>query len=493
MGPEKANILIVDDERQHITILNQMLKGVYGIKVALNGRQAVERALSEPKPDLILLDVQMPDLDGFQVLALLQADVRTRSIPVIFLTVMNAEEDETRGLELGAVDYITKPFAPAVVNARIKTHISMQRSFRETMEAQRQAQSLEKKVGAINRGLASEALKKPEAFSTIVTNSPDMRAIFHYMEAVADSGEPVLITGETGVGKELIARGLHQLGARSGKLVSVNLAGLDDTMFSDTLFGHRKGAFTGAFQDRKGFISQAEGGTLFLDEIGDLELASQVKLLRLLQEKCFNQLGSDAPTQMNVSIVVATNRDLSAMMHDDRFRQDLFFRLSAHHIQVPPLRSRREDIPLLIAHFLEEAAQAMGRPPLDPPQELFQLLDLYAFPGNIRELRAMIFDAVAQHRSGSVLSKQGIQKTIEERRHAANASTPLRMDHPGNPISRIEGRLPTLKDAEDFLVAEAMRQAGNNQGIAASLLGISRPTLNRRLNRHLRHLIAPKT
>lgn len=490
MPAEAPRILIVDDERLHINLLNDILKERYAIKVALNGRQAIERATSEPRPDLILLDVRMPDMDGFEVLARLREDPRTDEIPVIFLTALDAEEEETRGLEAGAVDYITKPFSPAVVTARIHTHLSLRRSIREAMEARLQADSLEMRVEALNRGLASEAPRHPEAFAHIVTNSAAMRAQFHYMEAVAVSAEPILISGETGVGKELIVQGLHALGTEGhggdGRLVSVNLAGLDDATFSDTLFGHRKGAFTGAHQERRGLIAEAEGGTLFLDEIGDLAPTSQVKLLRLLQERLYLPLGADRPVAMNTRVIAATNRDLPAMMTEGAFRQDLFFRLAAHHIKVPALRERREDIPLLTAHFLEEAGRAMGRPAPEAPAELLQLLELYDFPGNVRELRALIFDAVARHRTGPVLSMKGIQTTIEERRAAQGPSggeTAL-----PTPV-HIEGRLPTLEEAEGFLIGEAMRLAGNNQGIAASLLGISRSALNRRLNRRLRHLI----
>ncbi|MBF0369866.1 MAG: sigma-54-dependent Fis family transcriptional regulator [Magnetococcales bacterium] len=487
---EKPRILIVDDMVINIKVLSDHLKPHYQVQVATNGPKALEIAAEEPRPDMILLDIMMPQMDGYTVLTRLQADPGTRDIPVIFLTAKDAEEDETRGLAMGAVDYITKPFSPPIVKARIKTHLSLQQSIREMMRAQLKAQSLQKQVGALNSNLVKEALKNPEAFAEIVTISPQMRTIFHYMEAICDSGEPVLVTGETGAGKELIARGLHRLGGRAGKLVSVNLAGLDDETFSDTLFGHTKGAFTGANQDRKGFISQAEGGTLFLDEIGDLLPASQIKLLRLLQEKLYYPLGADTPSRMDVQIIAATHRDLQARMNEGHFRQDLFFRLSAHHIRIPALRDRREDIPPLTFHFLEEAGKAMDRPPLDPPPELLQLLETYHFPGNVRELRAIVFDAVAQHRTGAILSMKSIQKTIEERRSGHHGATrSILSSTPDHSSFQIEGSLPTLEEAENVLVSEAMRQAKNNQGIAASLLGISRSALNRRLNRRLRHLL----
>jgi DNA-binding NtrC family response regulator len=335
---DKQRLLIVDDERIQLNVLNNMLKANYLIKVATNGQQAIDRAINDPQPDLILLDINLPDMNGFQVLERLKLNERSKNIPVIFLTAMNSEEDETKGLEMGAVDYITKPFSPAIVNSRIKTHLNLIRSMREMMEAQLQTQSLQKQVSALNRSLAKESLKNPEAFSEIISNSAAMLTVFHYMEAIADSGEAILITGETGAGKELIAQGVHNLGQRTGKLISVNLAGLDDVAFSDTLFGHTKGAFTGANQAREGFISQADGGTLFLDEIGDLVPASQIKLLRLLQEKTYYPLGSDTPKTMNVTVVAATHRNLQEMMKNDLFRPDLYYRLSSHHIKLPSLR-----------------------------------------------------------------------------------------------------------------------------------------------------------
>ncbi|NIB39930.1 sigma-54-dependent Fis family transcriptional regulator [Pseudomaricurvus alkylphenolicus] len=483
MTGDKTRILIVDDERLHINILNDMLKSEHAIKVALNGRQAVERSLSDPRPDLILLDIQMPDMDGFEVLRQLQSDPRSRDIPVIFLTARDAEEDEARGLELGAVDYITKPLSPAVVRARINTHLSLRRSVRETLEAKRQAQSLRTQVGALTRSLSNEVLKHPQAFADIVTSSPEMHGLFHYMEAVADTGEPVLITGETGVGKELFVRALHRLSQRSGDLVAVNLAGLDDPTFADALFGHKKGAFTGADRDRSGLVKGAEKGTLFLDEIGDLAPSSQIKLLRLLQERSYHALGDDQLQTMDARIMAATHQDLQALMRQDRFRTDLFYRLSGHHIHIPALRQRPEDIAPLVAYFLEQACHTAQWDSLEAPPELISLLKLYDFPGNVRELRGLIVDAVAQHRGGPTLSMKSIRSAIESRK--ATQSPSAHTNEEESISLSFKGRLPTLEEAETSLIDEAMRQAGNNQGIAASLLGISRTALNRRLSRRL--------
>jgi DNA-binding NtrC family response regulator len=263
--------------------------------------------------------------------------------------------------------------------------------------------------------------------------------------------------------------------------VAVNVAGLDDQVFSDTLFGHTRGAFTGADRPRDGLITRAEEGTLFLDEIGDLAAVSQVKLLRLLQEGTYYPLGADHPRQSRARLVVATNRDVVQDVHTGTFRKDLYYRLRAHHIQLPPLRARRDDLALLVTHCLATAAAALHKPVPTPPLALYQLLNTYAFPGNVRELEAMVFDAVARHQGGS-LALQAFKDAME-------AGQPLlageRWSAPAL-LSRSSwdaDLLPTLQEAEDTLIAAALRHADGNQGVAAGLLGVSRQALNKRLRR----------
>jgi len=483
MPVDKARILIIDDDRNSINILNEILKNDYHIKVAMDGKTAIHRAKNSPQPNLILLDIQMPDMDGFEVLKALKEDPVCCEIPVIFLTAMAAEEDELHGLELGAVDYITKPFSVAIVSARVKTQLTLQQSIRDATEARLQANSLLQEVGALSHTLRNEELKQPQAFQHLVTKSRSMYSIFRYMEMAATTLEPILISGETGVGKELIAQAFHNLSASSAEMVSVNLAGLDDMAFSDTLFGHKRGAYTSADKDRKGLIAQAKGGTLFLDEIGDLALASQVKLLRVLQEGVYYPLGSDIAQKMNVRIIAATNKDLVTLMARKQFREDLFYRLAVHHVIVPPLRERLDDLPVLIDHFLTEVAKSVNRNPPNVPKELFQLLQLYHFPGNIRELRAMVYNAMAQHGSGSTLSMQSIKKTIEER--MSQGQQDCNMDSDSGYVLQFMERFPTLEEVEAILTKEALKQSNGNQGIAATLLGISRRALNRRLNSRL--------
>jgi len=266
----------------------------------------------------------------------------------------------------------------------------------------------------------------------------------------------------------------------------VNVAGVEDAMFSDTLFGHRKGAYTGADQPREGLIAKASGGTLFLDEIGDLRESSQVKLLRLLEEHRYYPLGSDVAKESDARIVCATHRDLQKGVANGTFRRDLYYRLSAHHVRIPPLRERPDDIPLLVDHFLLEAAKAEGKRKPTAPPELSVLLSNYPFPGNVRELRMMVTDAVLLHKGG-MLSMDSFRKATGMDGASADPN-----DGAGSPEAQgssrffSSSRLPTLKEAEEYLISTALARARNNQGIAASLLGITRQALNKRLIRGVR-------
>jgi DNA-binding NtrC family response regulator len=317
-------------------------------------------------------------------------------------------------------------------------------------------------------------------FENIITADQEMLAIFQYVTSIAKTSEPVLITGETGVGKELIAKAIHQQSDLKGRLVPVNTAGLDDTMFSDTLFGHRKGAYTGADKSRSGLIERAEGGTLFLDEVGDLTPASQVKLLRLLQEGEYMPLGQDALKHAKIRIITVTNQDLWLLQKTGRFRKDLNFRLRTHHIHVPPLRDRQGDLPLLVDHFLEKAASALGKKKPTPPRELVPLLLTYSFPGNIRELQAMIFDAISRH-TNKVLSLNSFKRHIHEGHKYMPPTEHIVEGEPS--YLRFPKELPTIKEATRILVAEAMKRGGGNQSIAARMLGITQQALSKRLKK----------
>lgn len=421
--------------------------------------------LAQKDLSLIVMDLTMPYLSGLDLLH--EINHSFPQIPVIVLTATDDLKTAVECMKTGAFDYIVKP-------------VDMNR-YLSSIKKALEISALRNEVFSLKQYLLTGQLENEAVFSSIITKSRKLRALFQYIEAIAHSHQPVLITGETGAGKELIARSVHDLSGRKGLFTAVNIAGLDDQMFSDTLFGHKKGAYTGAEQTREGLIAQASGGTLFLDEIGELSDTSQIKLLRLLQEHKYFPLGADVPRRSDARIVVATNRDVQELMLKEKFRKDLYYRLRAHQIHVPPLRERLEDIPLLLNHFLDEAASSLSKKKPSYPNELITLLSTYHFPGNVRELQAMVFDAVARHRSG-ILSMDSFREII--RQDNAVHKTVFSSNNPSsNLLSSIFGRFPTLKEIEDYLISEALRLSNNNQGIAASLLGITRQALNKRLNR----------
>jgi transcriptional regulator with PAS, ATPase and Fis domain len=299
------------------------------------------------------------------------------------------------------------------------------------------------------------------------------------VEAIAPTDETVMITGETGTGKELLAEAVHLASGRSGGLVKVNTAGLDDSMFTDTLFGHARGAYTGAEQERRGLVAQAEEGTLFLDEIGDLSEANQIKLLRLLESREYYALGSDLVRTTRARFVVATNREPAAMVADGTFRRDLYYRLQTHELRLPALRERKEDIPFLLDAFLAEAAEKLGRKMLSVPPELLTLLESYDFPGNIRELRSMIFSAVSRQRE-KMLSLGPFREAMG---HTGDIPRPPAVDG----ALEFPARLPTIRETTEKLIAEALARSKGNQAIAAGLLGITPQALSKRLQRRRKH------
>jgi DNA-binding NtrC family response regulator len=418
---------------------------------------------------VIVLDLIMPHVSGIELLTKIRLEYP--HIPVIVMTALNELENAVECMKAGASDYLVKP----VEESRFVSSVQKAMELRD----------LQTEITSLKKHLLTGELENEAAFSSIITKSKKMRGIFQYIESVAPSQKPVFITGETGVGKELIARSVHMASGLKGEHIPVNVAGLDDTMFSDTLFGHKKGAFTGADREREGLIVRASGGTLLLDEIGDLNKSSQLKLLRLLEERIYYPLGSDVPEKSTARTVACSNVDIKKQIEEGHFRNDLYYRLCAHHIHIPPLRERLQDIPLLLDHFVEDASKAMNKkkPALSP--ELVTLLSNYHFPGNIRELQAMVHDAVAQHKSGR-LSLDSFKGFIKQRRSMPQI-TPLPSDESSSSIRDIFGHFPTLKEMEDFLVTEAMKSSEDNQGSAASLLGITRQALNQRLKKRSRN------
>ncbi len=459
-------VLLIDDEPQLLLSSSTILRSS-GIRqvITMNDSRKVLPLLAREEIAVIVLDLRMPYISGTELLPQITQDYP--DLPVIVMTALNELNIAVECMKSGAFDYLVKPVEKSRFVSSIKRALELL--------------ALRKELSLLKQSLLSGKLAHENVFSSIITNSKPMRAIFQYVESVAGTKQSVLIGGETGAGKELIAQAVHRLSGRKGEFVAVNVAGLDDAMLADTLYGHRKGAFTGADKNREGLVARASGGTLFLDEIGDMKESSQIKLLRLLQEERYYPLGSDIPKQSDVRIVVATHQDLPHLIESGNFRKDLYYRLRAHQVQLPPLRERREDLPLLVDRFLEQAAESMGKKKPTPPPELFILLSTYAFPGNIRELQTMVFDAVAQHQSG-ILSMQSFQKII------GHGSSLTRTDLPDEIHEAIfslddSARFPTLKEAEKYLISKAMEHADGNQGVAARLLGITRQALNKRLTR----------
>ena len=385
-------VLIVDDEAEiRVAVRAALLQeGITNLAECADGDQAFagvrQRSLAA-----VVLDLMMPGLSGVE---LLQAILEERpETPVIVATGTGDLETAVRCMRAGAFDYLAKP----IDRTRLVTSL---RHAIEKWETEREVKSLSESM------LATEP-SHPEFFQQIITKDPAMLLLFRYAEAIAPTSLPVLITGETGVGKELIARAIHSLSQRRGSFVPVNVAGLDDTLFADTLFGHLKGAYTGAESAREGMVAKGEEGTLFLDEIGDLAPESQIKLLRLLQEREYYPLGTDRPRATSARFIFATNIDIAK---ETRFRKDLLYRLRSHHIRIPPLRERTGDLPALVDHFLDKASQAVGKKRPTVPRELLPLLQGYSFPGNIRELEGLIFDAVVRHQSRMLSRSQLSQR-----------------------------------------------------------------------------------
>lgn len=461
-------ILLVDDE-EHFLLSAELTMSSYGIKnieTCKDSRNVMELLLKNDYA-LVVLDINMPHISGVELLP--QIVRKYPQTPVVIISAVNDVDSAVFCMKEGAFDYLLKP----VNNTRLVTTIKRGLELAEIKnENERLKQSLFK-----------ENLEHPEAFGDIVTHCGTMISIFKYIEAIAKTGLPVLINGETGTGKELFAQAIHKASGRKGELISVNVAGVDDNFFSDTLFGHKKGAFTGADTDRKGLIEKADDGTLFLDEIGDLSTESQVKLLRLLQDGQYYPLGSDIAKLSDARIIVATHRDIKAMQENEKFRQDLYYRLKSHQINIPPLRDRKIDLPYLVDHFIKKAADELEKKQPTPPKELYTLLSNYPFPGNVRELEGMIFDAVSLHSSG-ILSLESIREKINEFNKDRNSNHKNSgSEIKSNELIFFPGRFPTIKEVEESLIEEALKRAHGNQTIAAELLGISRRALNNRLRR----------
>ncbi|MGD9612041.1 MAG: sigma-54-dependent transcriptional regulator [Kiritimatiellia bacterium] len=439
-------ILIVDDEKNTREGLVRALRGEYAVAEAENGQRALEW-LETHSADVVLSDLRMPGVDGLALLSRLLG--REPKPTVILLTAYGSVETAVEAMKRGAYDFLAKP-----VNLD-RLDLLLRRALAE------------RRLGAENQRLKAQ-LDSKYGFENIIGASPAMQEMFETIRQAAPTRATVLIQGESGTGKELVARALHQCSPRrDGPFVPVHCAALAPTLLESELFGHEKGAFTGALERRRGRFELADGGTLFLDEIGEIDAALQVKILRVLEERKFERVGGTETIHVDVRLVAATNRDLRARVAEGAFREDLFYRLYVVNLTLPPLRERDGDVVLLAQHYLKTLAAENGRKPVAISPEAMDVLQTYPWPGNVRELRNVI--------ERMVVLGTGDRLTV------ADLPAPVRDGGAGGlAISSRAGRV--LRDAERQLIAEALRRHRNNRTKAAQDLGISRRTLHRKLN-----------
>ena len=449
----KPSLLIVDDERNTREGLARALRDRFEVRVAEGGSKALDELATAPA-DIVLSDIRMPDMDGLTLMRRVLA--RTPQPIVVLMTAYGSIEAAVDAMKEGAYDFLTKPVSLDRLEILLK----------RAME--------ERSLADENRRL-KERLDAQYGMEHITGQSPAMREVFDTIRQVAPARTTVLIEGESGTGKELVAQALHQLSPRArGPFVAVHCASLAPTLLESELFGHERGAFTGATEQRIGRFEMADGGTLFLDEIGEIDASVQVKILRVLEERRFERVGGREPVDVDVRLLAATNRNLAEMVRQGKFREDLFFRLNVVTLTLPPLRDRAGDLPILVGRFLKEFAEENNRPPLTVSPEVLELMAAYGWPGNVRELRNVVERMVVMARG--------------DRLTARDLPTVVRQATPGGgvPVSRsgaVSGSAPgTLDDMERTMIRRALESHQGNRIAAADALGISRRTLHRKLN-----------
>jgi two-component system, NtrC family, response regulator AtoC len=459
-------VLVVDDDPQLRNNLSELFSEEgFDVIVASGGADAVALAKARA-PDLIVCDVAMPGMDGHEVLRTLRKHSPTATVPFIFLSA-RAERSEVRaGMNLGADDYLTKPF-----------------QLVELLEAARARLQRLSTLGARADAAAQASLPPEGALPLaalppgIVLADPAMRGIYQQLEPVAKSQLNVLVLGETGVGKEVFARALHELSLRQrGPFLPLNCAALSEHLLEAELFGHEKGAFTGAVQARPGLFETAHGGTVFLDEVGELPLSIQTKLLRVLEDRKILRVGGRAPREVDVRFVAATNRNLKHEVSQRTFREDLYYRLNGMTFTLPPLRERRAEIRPLCHVFASRAQVEHGKAhPVSVSERTLEQLERHPWPGNVRELKNVIERAVVLC-PGQQLEPEHLPADLGE---AAGSASPPPAGSEPDPSTRLRQE---LADIERQRVVDALEQCGGNQGLAAERLGISRRTLVYRLS-----------
>ena len=565
MHDKKIRILAIDDEEIYLHAIVGLLAETYKVIIALNGREGLNIARSDPPPDLILLDVMMPDMGGFEVCRQLKKNPHTKDIPVVFLSALEEVENKTKGFEVGGVDYITKPFQGEEVLARVKTHIENQELHRRLArenarfktlaeaafegifihdqgrildvnseairlfsckphelldqnlidrlptecqsamlnEADRPYEgeiansrgdiipveirtknldfevhpisvtairdlSIQKTIENEKMALQNEnrvlkiSLKERYKFGDIIGRSPAMKKVYELLSQAASSDFSVIITGESGTGKELVARTIYELSRRKKEaFVAVNCSAITESLFEREFFGHQKGSFTGADRKQPGFFDEAHRGTLFLDELGELKPSMQVKLLRVLENGEYFPVGETKAKKADARIISATNQDLPALVRQGNFREDLFYRIHVIDIELPPLRERREDIPLLVEFFLSRFPSTGKKPSLTG--KMLDTLSHYEWPGNVRELQ------------------NTIQRFLVTNQITLPGGRSMYAEEEDEALSHQDGLNAALEDLERRLIQESLHKTVWNRGQAADFLKISRWTLQRKM------------
>lgn len=444
----KFTILVIDDEKNIRTGLQAALElDGYEVLLAEDGTTGLSLALNN-EVDLVITDLRMPGVSGEEVLRRITTE--TPGIPVIVLTGHGTVENAVEAMRSGAYDFLTKPLNLDRLSLLVKRAL-------QSRELVLQNRELEQEV------------EKRKSFEHIIGKSPSMLKLFDVVKRVAPTKASVLITGESGVGKELIANALHNLSTRKDNpIIKVHCAALAENILESELFGHEKGAFTGAVSRKRGRFELAHGGTIFLDEIGEINQSVQIKILRVLQEKMFERVGGEDTIEVDVRVITATNRDLEKEIAEGRFREDLFYRLNVVRIHVPPLRERKDDLPLMISAFVKEFAEENGKVIENIDSKARQALYAYDWPGNVRQLRNCIESAVVMT-TGTVITLDELPPSIREMDEVPAITIPVGA---------------TMADAEREIILQTLAAQNGNKSKTAEVLGIGRKTLHRKLDEY---------
>src|SRR5438552_1457956 len=467
MKTENHRVLIIDDERPILMTLEALLqRHGYQVDTAPNASQGL-KLLKTKSHALVLLDLQLPDGDGLETLDRIKTELP--DIQVIILTAHDSLNNAIESIKRGAYHFISKPYAPEELLSLIEKALEKQFLLREAAQLRERTQQLEKR------------LEMAQAQAPPIFKSKPMRQIEELIDAMGPSDANVLILGESGVGKEIVANVIHARSRRAGKpMVKLNCAAFAQTMIEGELFGYVKGAFTGAVNDFAGMIAAADGGTLFLDEISDMPADLQTRLLRVLQEHEYRHLGSTEILKADFRVIASTNRPIARALSENRLRSDLYYRLNTFQIEMPPLRKRKEDIPPLIALFLRQFSQQLGKSEPDIAPEAFQKLLDYAWRGNVRELQNAIEYAV-------VLTRQDL---IGVKELPAEIQLPVVLQQTGrSPVAAGLTGVQSLDDVERNTILQALAECHGNKKKAAELLGIQRPTLYNKMKRYAIEII----